>query len=947
MKNSNFSGHLTAFVLIKLLILITFTPQSTESISVMSIDLGSEFMKIGIVKPGVPMEIVLNRESRRKTPLAVSLRGIEREFGGLALSQSIKKPKTAYLYITTLLAKPIDSPVVKAYMKKYSFYDIKENPVTKTIYFQHDETTTYTPEELLAMIFDHAKELAADYGEQSIDAAVIAVPAYFNQAERKAVLQASELAGLRVLQLLNSNTAAGLNYGVFRRKDFNTTGNTVMFYDMGATATTATIATFHVIKHKDDYESNPQLVIRGVGFDQTLGGNAFSMRLAEHMAKEFKAKTKKDVFSNPKATIKLYKEADRVKSVLSANVDHTAQIEGLMDDVDFKLKVTRKQLEEMCADLFERVKNPINDAFTLAEMIHDEIGPVILVGGATRMPRVQDELMKAAKKTELAKNLNTDEAPALGAVYQAAYASKGYKVLKFYVKDMNLFPIVVDFQKHSDPENPSADKSYVRRTLFDKTNQFPQKKVMTFNKHTDDFDFNVNYGDLSYLPENVINGIGSFNISHVDVTGIKEIFGKHSIEESKGIKVHFRIDDSGVLNLEKIDISFEKENSVTEETDESTFSKLGNKISSFFGGAEEEGVEQATKSEDSKEETDNTDSHDDLTKEPTKATPTTSENAINETLTVNATNATNSTVFKPNLIVREEISFNRVSLDFYEPTNVTVADSRKKLEFIKEKEREIKAKAMAVNALETFVFDTKDKLTQEEFISCSTEAEREAVSAKLSEVNDWMEEASFDVSAKEYNDQLKVLKKVCKDIFYRLAEKKSRPQKLDELKDVLNKSMNFLETIKNLTGGEEQPLTQMQYTTFHKLINTTVDWEKKLVAEQAKIADNENPKLLSSDVQEKTDNLKREIGYLVTKIKYFRPPVTKKPKIAKKSTASNGTASNETVVVEPVDEEAAESKGANADESTTDETTESTTGKEEATTTEEAKTGDATDNPEL
>ncbi len=191
---------------------------------------------------------------------------------------------------------------------------------------------------------------------------------------------------------------AGLNYGVFRRKDFNTTGTTLMFYDMGATGTTATVATFLTIKHKDDYEKNPQLVIRGVGFDQSLGGNAFAARLAKHFAKKFYEKTKKDIFTNPKSIVKIYKEADRIKNVLSANADHMAQIEGLMDDVDFKLKVTRKEFEEMCADLFERVQNSVMDAIKLAEIIPEEIKSVILVGGSTRIPRVQDELMKAAQK---------------------------------------------------------------------------------------------------------------------------------------------------------------------------------------------------------------------------------------------------------------------------------------------------------------------------------------------------------------------------------------------------------------------------------------------------------------------------------------------------------------------------------------------------------------------
>ena len=263
------------------------------------------------------MEIVLNKESRRKTPLAVSLRSSsEREFGEMAMSQAIKKPKTAYLYVTQLLAKSLDSPAVKAYRERYPFYDMREDPVTKTVYFQHDEATRYTPEELLAMILDYCRELAADFGEQSIDAAVIAVPAYFNQAERKAVMRAAQLVNLKVLQLINTNIAAGLNYGVFRRKDFNASGTTLMFFDMGGSGTVATVATFQMVKSKDDVEANPQLTVRGVGFDRTLGGNAFTMRLARHLAKLFLEKTKKDIFKDPKAINKLYKEAERVKNVL-------------------------------------------------------------------------------------------------------------------------------------------------------------------------------------------------------------------------------------------------------------------------------------------------------------------------------------------------------------------------------------------------------------------------------------------------------------------------------------------------------------------------------------------------------------------------------------------------------------------------------------------------------
>ena len=141
LKNSLIS--MSPLILIPLL-LVAFGPQTTESVAVISIDLGSEFMKIGIVKPGVPMEIVLNKESKRKTPLVVSLRGTEREFSSLALAQAIKNPKTAYFSLTQLLAKSIDSPAVKAYREKYPFYDIKEDPVTRTIYFQHDQVKYFS-----------------------------------------------------------------------------------------------------------------------------------------------------------------------------------------------------------------------------------------------------------------------------------------------------------------------------------------------------------------------------------------------------------------------------------------------------------------------------------------------------------------------------------------------------------------------------------------------------------------------------------------------------------------------------------------------------------------------------------------------------------------------------------------------------------------------------------
>lgn len=594
----------------------------------------------------------------------------------------------------------------------------------------------------------------------------------------------------------------------------------------------------------------------------------------------------------------------------------------------------------MCADLFARIENVVKDAFALSEMIPEEMTAVVLVGGGTRIPKVQENLLKATQKSELAKNLNTDESPALGAVYQAAFASKGYKVLKFYIKDMNLFPIVVDFQKHSDPESAqSGEKSYIRRTLFDKTNQFPQKKVMTFNKHTVDFDFRVNYGDLSYLSQDAVNHLGSANITQVDVTGVKAVFEKHANQESKGIKVHFKIDDNGILHLEKIDIAFEKDGPATDD-EASTLSKLGSKISSFFGASEEEKEGKADEEKKEGEEADQK-----STEKP--STDETKEKTLNET--VAPLNSSNSTVPKNvTTILREEISYVQMDLDYFNRTDEMASESKKKLLFIKEKERDLKNKAKAINTLESYLFETKDKLTQDEFIAASTEAERELISDKAAQITDWLDEADMNVETKEYNEQLRSLKKLCKDVTFRLTEKKNRPKRLEEMKVVFNKSMDFLNSIKNLTGnGVDTPLTLVQYETFEKLINSTLEWEEKMLAEQALVKDNETPKLLCSDITDKTDALRREVGYLVSKIKYFRPPTTKKPPVKEKvkKQANNGTedAVPETEEAEKEKEDTAEKTAEEETTTNVDENEETTTVK--MTTSEQEKL--ETDNPEL
>ena len=221
------------------------------------------------------------------------------------------------------------------------------------------------------MLLKKAREYASDFAEQTVDAAVITVPPYFTQSERRAVKRACELANIKLLQLMNDNTAVALNYGIFRRKDFNFTGSTYLFYDMGAQSTTCTIATFNLVKSREHgyVEEVPQLTVKSVAYDRDLGGLEFQIRLRDYLVKKFQEKHPKiDLLKNPKALTKLFHESEKAKHVLSANNEYVAQVEGLIDEIDFKQRITRDDFENLCNDLFKRVKKPVEEALKASEI---------------------------------------------------------------------------------------------------------------------------------------------------------------------------------------------------------------------------------------------------------------------------------------------------------------------------------------------------------------------------------------------------------------------------------------------------------------------------------------------------------------------------------------------------------------------------------------------------
>ncbi|PNF19992.1 Hypoxia up-regulated protein 1 [Cryptotermes secundus] len=887
-----------------LMVVLLLLPSEIESVAVMSVDLGSEWMKIAIVSPGVPMEIALNKESKRKTPVTIAFRDGERTFGEDAATLGVRFPKNSYSYLLELLGKRVDNPVVQLYKQRFPYYNIVPDPERDTVLFQHDSETLYSPEELLAMLLHRAREFAQDSAGQPINEAVLTVPGFFNQAERRALLKAAELAGLKILQLMNDYTAVALNYGIFRRKDFNETPQYIMFYDMGATSTSAAIVSYQLVKTKEKgyVETNPQLSIIGVGYDRTLGGLEMQLRLRDFLGKKFNEmkKTSNDVFKNPRAMAKLFKEAGRLKNVLSANADHFAQVEGLLDEQDFKLQVMREDFETLCSDLFDRVKGPIDQALKSSGLTLDVINHVILVGAGTRVPKVQEKLSEIVAM-ELGKSINTDEAAAMGAVYKAADLSNGFKVKKFLTKDAVLFPIQVVFER--DVEG-SASPKHVKRTLFGPMNPFPQKKILTFNKHQHDFSFYVSYAELDHLSHLEMQALGPLNLSRVELTGVAEAVAKHlgNNVESKGIKAHFSMDESGLLNLANVELVVEK--TLTEEElaaqEESPLSKLGSTISNFFTGSEEkkeekvkekpvnEGEEKKQEPENNEGKTKEEERKDEKPPQQGRAEETEEKKKEAPNDAKNASKAGNGERKPKVVVIKEEITSFEDKLGVPDLKGKLLEEARNKIEALNEFDRQRSRRESALNALESFVFDAQGKLWLDEYQAAATEEEIEKIKQSCSEVSDWLYDKGSDAEAATYEAKLSELKTLTGPLYRRVKEHMERPEALAALHSMLNGSSNFLASARNMTTDSPDGLfTQVELDTLEKVIKETQEWKTTMEEEQSSLPPSATPKLTVKSITEKMALLDREVKYLVNKAKIWKPKKLRDDIV--KDTAKNET----------------------------------------------------------
>lgn len=371
------------------------------------IDLGTAYSCVAVWRQG-NVEVIANEEGNRTTPSYVAFTPTDRLIGEAAKNQAPFNPWNTVFGAKRLIGRRYDDVGVQMDLRHWPYHVVNENGKPKILVEYKGEKKKFAPEEISSMVLFRMKQVAEAYLEAKVDKAVITVPAYFNDAQRQATRAAGAIAGLEVLRITNEPTAAALAYGL----DRNLKGDrNVLIYDLGGGTFDVSILT---IGEGSVYE------VKATAGNTRLGGEDFDNRLVAYFAEDFRKKYHTDVMSNAKALRRLKTASERAKRFLTSATEACIEVSSLCDGIDYTGRITRALFEELCSDLFKDTLTPVEQALKDARMSKADIHDIILIGGSTRVPKIQKMLSEFFDGKPLTTSINPDEAVAHGAAIQAA-----------------------------------------------------------------------------------------------------------------------------------------------------------------------------------------------------------------------------------------------------------------------------------------------------------------------------------------------------------------------------------------------------------------------------------------------------------------------------------------------------------------------------------------------
>ena len=791
----------------------------------LGIDIGAENCVIAVARKG-GIDIIANEASYRTTPALVTFGEEQRYIGQSAHAQFKRNVANTVSNIKRLIGRKFSEEDVQ---KELPFLAYKIVPVENDeigIELRVDgEKKIFSPVQICATLLGQLKRTAEDSLQQEVRDVVLSVPGWWNDKQRRALLDAAQVAGLNCLQLINELTACALELGIRKDKTLDKDSELLCFFDMGDSQTQCAVMKY----------SKGKLEVLGYAYDQHLGGRNFTAAIVEHFRQEWLAKYKIDIATNPKAMLRTTEACQKLKHTLSANSSGNINLDCLMNDKDVSGKFERETLVKAVQPVLDKVLEPVKRALEAAGVKKEDIVSVEVVGDSHRIPAVGDQLNAFFGKPP-SKRTNATEVVAKGSAWQCARRSPSFKVVPYELKDLQSYPITLNWKW----KVPSEEKDFQSSLVFNNHSVIPLFKQVTFKKNiTEDTAFCAAFAyedGGNPLPPGTQKEIGQWDIVNIPLDTPTIVPGEKPL-----VRVGCKLDESGIVFVSRAEKEWNEEQEYEEEQEVPL--------------TEEELAATVEKKEDGGEEE----------KKDDTAKPDAKEPKTKKVKVMKKKNVARS----QKLEIRAKCS--SLPQDIVQKYAKAEVDMRNKdkavIELLAEK-----------NKVESYMYEARENLSGKWFPFVLEDVKEQFLSV-LNNTELWIEEDEGNRTKQDYTEKLNVMKGFGDPLNLLAREAEEREPAIRKLQDEVKHWTEFAETkdvnFDHLTAEDRQSIRDKA--------QAATEWLKDVMDQQASLKATDQPAFLSADVYSRATNLEKECSAIKRKPKPKPKPVEeKKPEEDKK-----------------------------------------------------------------